>query len=85
MEKKDFVVNKFDLERASVTFPIICVYDSPDDYPGKTVARLWNMGTVTRIVAIADDVDSIRAKIPDGMVFIPRHPNDNPVIIETWA
>lgn len=85
MEKKDFIVDMFDLERVSVVFPIICIYNSPDDYPGKFVARLWNIDKPTRIIAVADTVEAIRDKKPDGMVTIPRHPDESSVIVETWV
>lgn len=85
MEKKDFIVDMFDLERASVTFPIICVYDSPDDYPGKFVARLWNIDKPTRIIALADTAEEMRAKKPENMTVIPHHPDEAAVIVETWV
>lgn len=85
MEKKDFTVEVFDLDRANVRFPIICVYDKPDDYPDKYVARLWDIDIPTRIIMLADDITALRERKPQETETIPRDEKDDEVIVETWV
>ena len=86
MNSEDKVVQTFDLSRITKlsTFPIICIYSSPKDYPGKYIARLWDVNTPTNIVAIAESLDEIRKTKPADMVIMQRQPQDDPVIVETW-
>ena len=86
MNSEDKVVQTFDLSRITKlsTFPIICIYSSPKDYPGKFIARLWDVTVPTQIVAIADSLEEIRKAKPAEMVIIDRQPKDDPVIVETW-
>lgn len=65
-------------------FPMICIYDCPDDYPDSFVARVWDMDRPTRLVAMADTLEEIRAKIPKDMHCIPRTEQDEPCIVEVW-
>ena len=41
--------------------PMICIYNCPDDYPDSIIARVWDMGRPTRLVAMADTLEEIRA------------------------
>jgi len=68
-------VEHFDYEKSAkqARIPLICVYDHPTDYPDKFIARLWDCSTPTNIIATADTLDELRAKIPDCMVRIDRH------------
>ena len=86
MESDDRVVQTFDIKRlVKITkLPLICVYKNPADYPGKYVARVWDVDKPTTLVAIADSFEEIRAAKPPEMVVMQRQPNDDPVIIETW-
>lgn len=64
------------------------VYDRPADYPSSAVARRWIVDAAglsyTDAIVVAPTVDLVRALIPAGMVAIPRHEKDDPVIVETW-
>jgi endonuclease V-like protein UPF0215 family len=86
MESEDKVVKTFDIHRIakSTRFPLICIYKNPADYPGKYVARLWDVDKPTNLVAIAESLEEIRETKPPEMVIMQRQPNDDPVIIETW-
>lgn len=83
---EDYEVEFFDLKRAAklTRISLICVYFNPRDYPGKYVARLWDCDRPTQIMATADTLEGIRAKIPDTMVKLDRDHRDDPVIVETW-
>ena len=56
MQMEDKVVKSFDMNSLiKITrLPLICIYNSPSDYPGKYVARLWDVDKPTNMVAIAE-------------------------------
>lgn len=86
MEWDNKILERFDaaqIRRAS-RVPIICIYDSPEDYPGKFVARLWDLDKATPYIVIAPTLDAIRGAIPAGMMNFPRSPEDAPCIVESW-
>lgn len=63
------------------------VYERPLDHPHKFVARRWVSllaPAPTSDVILADDLGALRKKLPAGFVRMPRHPEDDPVIVETW-
>lgn len=60
------------------------VYKKPLDYPNKFVIRKWINNTPTKTMYIADTLDEIRQRIPEGLVSIGRSPNDDPKIVEVW-
>jgi len=83
---EDRIVKSFDISRLIkiAKLPLICVYNSPSDYPGKFVARLWDVDKPTNIVAVAESLEEIREAKPPEMIIMERQPNDDPVIVETW-
>lgn len=86
MQTEDKVVKSFDLNSLMqiTKLPLICVYNSSSDYPGKYVARVWDVDKPTNLVAIADSLEEIREAKPPEMMIMDRMPNDDPVIVETW-
>jgi hypothetical protein len=66
------------------------VYDHPKDFPDGFIARLWTVGRGGRIEATnsiitTEDVGEIRKYlIAQGYIRMPRHPNDDPCILEVW-
>lgn len=86
MEWNDIIVERFNLGqiRRTVKAPIICIYNSPTDYPDKFVARLWDLDKPTRHIAVAETLDTIREAIPEGMIRFHRDQNDDPCIVESW-
>ena len=71
----------------SARIPIIAIYASPSDYPGKWVARLWDTDSPTGSILISDNPDviqsAIRLMLPQ-MSFIPRTPEDDPCIVGVY-
>lgn len=61
---------------------------NPADFPDKFVARKWLIGrrdlTPTVDHHVADTLDDVRAMLPHGLHPVPRNPNDDPVIVESW-
>ena len=87
MERADRIVTRFDYARLvkQTTIPIITVYRSPADYPGKFVARVWDVDRPTFLAAVADTYEELMEAVPTRkMVRMARNPNDDPVIMETW-
>ncbi|HKX40909.1 MAG TPA: hypothetical protein VJO99_07110 [Burkholderiaceae bacterium] len=65
------------------------VYDHPLDWPSHFVGRLHEVHTSgasvpTRQIVLSDTLDGVRRKLPFGLTCIPRHPNDDPNIVEVW-
>ena len=89
MDKRtDRIVKRFDYTRLvkQTTFPIITIFNSPTDYPGKYVARVFDVGRPTNLAAVADTYEELLEAIPTGqMLRMERAPNDDPVIVETWV
>lgn len=66
-------------------FPIWTVYENPTDFPGKFVARLWDLDQPTDQIKVADTLREIRAELmPLGLHRLERQPEDDPHILETW-
>ncbi len=80
MELKDFNFNLHTL----VKVPVITVYNSPDEYPRKYVARLWDIDEPTKFIVIRDSLEEIRKTIPSYMLRIAACSIDDPVIVETY-
>ena len=88
----DIVLDSFvgDLDLKSISsMPVITIYkNTTKDYPGKFVARLYDIrpGEVysTRYIMLADDILTIQKEIPFGMTRFAPHPTDDPVVMETW-
>jgi hypothetical protein len=66
------------------------VYNSPSDYPGKVVARRFDItdGDVAASdsIIVMDDLDVLRRALAIDMrlTCLSRSPGDDPVIVETW-
>jgi len=67
---------------------IYVVYDSPKDMSGQWVIRRHEITRAgvkaTPWFAAADSLEHARAAIPKGFAKVPRHPSDEPHIVETW-
>ena len=64
--------------------PIIFVYEYPEDYPEKYVARLFEGKKGNHVIALADTLDDLRGAKPGKMATVGKQENDPPQIIETW-
>lgn len=71
---------------------IVTVYDHPKDFPHGYVARMnisANGGKTTYVPPTIyigrETLDEVRAAIPPDMVKMMRHPQDDPVILETYV
>jgi len=85
MGRSDTILERFnaaDVRR--VVGGIICIYNSPKDYPGMYVARLFELTKPTKYVVTAQSLEEIRAAIPAEMLCFGRDKADDPCIVETW-
>lgn len=64
------------------------VYESPADYPGKFVARMFiprgGEARPTNAVVVGDTLDSVRAYVPGHLHCIGRMPGDAGSVVECW-
>lgn len=68
------------------------VYKNPTDYPGKFVARRFELDQPTTDFNVGDDIEPIRdwifqeaIRFRQGSPFkMERSVNDDPIIYETW-
>ncbi|EAR66213.1 hypothetical protein B14911_10777 [Bacillus sp. NRRL B-14911] len=68
----------------SCKFPFIVIYKNPSDYPGKYVARLFDLTQPTKYFIARDSHQEIKLVIPSYMNKLERNQFNDPVIIETW-
>jgi hypothetical protein len=64
--------------------PIWVIYDSPIDLPGRFVARKWLLDGPTPELLQGKTLDELRVKLPPGLHRLPRDPNDDAKIVESW-
>jgi hypothetical protein len=67
-----------------MTLPIWTVYKHPLDYPGKFVARCWDLDQPTGVVIVGDTLEWVRQRLPSGLHRMERNDADDPVIVEVW-
>lgn len=82
------LINTFaQLDLSSVQMPIIVIYNSPKDYPGIYVARVWDMDKPTDTFMLKKDLNKMREDIKLNLpnkIRLPRAKNDDNCIVETW-
>lgn len=81
------IVNDFlgvDWHKKTTTFPNFVIYDSPTDFPGRFVVRLFDGNRPTRLIAVKNSLKEARQAIPGIFIPISRSKNDEPAIVETW-
>ncbi len=64
--------------------PIYVIFKDPIDYPGKYVARVFDINQPTPFCTVRDTYEEIIATIPDFLVKFQRAPEDDRHIVETW-
>lgn len=74
--------------RTNQTLPIWTVYQSPRDFPGKFIARLFVISrgypAPTTLAVVGDNLDDVRRCISAGLFRTVRWKDDDPCIVETW-
>ena len=80
------VESAYQIDFREMKFPIIAVYQNPEDYPGMYVARVWEVDRPTNVVIVKKDSDGLQQDIAThtGMAWLPRSPKDHKVLVGTW-
>lgn len=75
-----------EMDFGGMRLPIIAVYDSPEDFPGWAVARLYDTDRPTETVMIRPTVKEIQKEIREntGMVFFQRGTEDVRSLVGVW-
>lgn len=71
--------------RKNTRVPIITIYRNPKDYPGKYVARVFDINIPTMLAVTADTLEEIRKCVPPGMRRFRRRQEDDPCIVEAYV
>jgi hypothetical protein len=68
--------------------PMFAIYDSPSDFPGQFVARLfWTLPecVATNFTIRAKDIEALQDIMEScGLVKLMRSEGDEPQIVESW-
>ena len=76
-----------EVETNELKQPIICVYEKPEDYPDKCVARIFDGTKPTNIIITRKTVREIRddiiAYFPNMLPF-SRSKEDHKSVVESW-
>lgn len=77
MREKDREVETFHEAAAAADLPMIVVYQQPLDYPDYFVARLFDAGLSTNVIAKSRTLGGIFDTIPDNFHMVsPSHEDD---------
>lgn len=63
------------------------VYDHPSDYPIGFVLRRWIITDGQALAAdarFAPTLEDVREFVPAGFARVPRNPNDDATVVESW-
>lgn len=72
---------------ASLRSPVIEVHESPSDYPGKYMARIFDVDVPTDIVMVKDTLAELQNDIRQhtDMIFFTRGMEDVESLIGAWV
>lgn len=87
MKNRDIIIDRFDWPkiRRGLQFPFLTVYNSPADYPGKFVARVFDLNKATKFVFLADSYMELADKMSaQKLTRMDRNQQDDPAIVEVW-
>lgn len=87
----DILVDSFveDIDLRTITnFPMISIYGKPKDYPGKYVARVFDVRpgevSATRYIMVSENLEELRNAMPSGFSPVGKTPEDDPDLLEVW-
>lgn len=83
-QKKVESVKEIDFSGLKV--PFIAVYQHPEDFPEKCVARIYELDKPTNTLMIKNTLEEIETDIREntGMTFIPRGAEDILSLVGVW-
>lgn len=83
----DKVANSIrDIDLSDLRLPEIVVFDKPEDYPDKVVARIFDMNNPTDTVIVKHTLEELQRDIRENtdMVFMPRDEKDVKSLAGVW-
>lgn len=87
--ERDIIISNFEEYLKDCKIPMITIYDTPLDYKGLFVARLFdikeNQVLRSNIVCINESLEKLRESIPSWMLFLNRNINDDTCIMGTYV
>ncbi|WP_061809769.1 hypothetical protein [Rossellomorea vietnamensis] len=85
MENPDRLISSFDeVALSDFKMPIICIYQSPKDYQGMFVARLFDVNQPTHNILMRPTLEAVRSEIPERFSVVPKAQGEDDNIVETW-
>ncbi|MFI8575947.1 hypothetical protein [Rossellomorea aquimaris] len=85
MENPDRLISSFDeIPFSDYKMPIICIYESPEDYQGMFVARLFDVNQPTHYILMRPTLEAVRMEVPDRFSLVPKAQGEDSNIVETW-
>lgn len=83
-EKRVGSIRNVDL--SGLRFPVIAVHESPEDFRGQCVARVFDMDKPTDTIIVKDTAEEINEDIRRNtyMAYMERDPNDVPSLVGVW-
>ena len=84
-EKRVSSVKEIDMR--GLFMPVIAVYEHPDDFPDKYVARVFDVDRPTDTVVVKDSLLDIQRDIGENTcrIFVPRGAEDVRSLVGGWS
>lgn len=78
-------INQVDM--SNMKMPMIAVYEHPDDFPEKCVARVFDLDKPTNVILIRDTVEELQEEIRKNTskVFLLRGAEDVRTLVGVWV
>lgn len=75
-----------EVDFSGLRVPFVAVYNSPDDFRGMYVARVYDLDKPTDTIMLKKTLEEITADIEENtkMVFVSRGKEDVPALVGVW-
>ena len=75
-----------DVDLSIFQYPQVAVFDKPEDYPDKAVARIFDNGQPTNVIMVADDPNDLRWNIRKytNLTWFPRGKDDDLALLGVY-
>lgn len=75
-----------EVDFSGLNMPFVAVYDHPEDYPDKCVARIYELDKPTDTIMVKETVEEIETDIKKHttMLFLQRGADDVPSLVGVW-
>ena len=75
-----------EVDFSGLKVPFVAVYNHPDDFPDKYVARIYELDKATDTIMVKETLEEITTDLKEhtAMTFIPRGAADVPSLVGVW-